>query len=49
MKLRKKITEFKSLVLVLRGRNAEANISKIYDRETLKFIGGEIGHFEGSP
>ena len=36
-------------MLVLRGRNVEANISKIYDRETLKFTGTDVGHFEGSP
>lgn len=49
LRLRKKITEFKSLVLVLRGRNVDANISKIYDRETLKFTGTDAGHYEGSP
>ncbi len=37
LRLRKKIIEFKTLALVLRGRNVETNISKVYDRETLKF------------
>ena len=32
LRLRKKITEFKTLALVLRGRNVEAHISKIFDR-----------------
>ena len=36
-------------MLVLRGRNVDANLSKIYDRETLKFINTDAGHFEGSP
>jgi hypothetical protein len=49
LKLRKKITEFKTLVLVLRGRNVESNISKVYNRETLKFIGSDAGLYEGSP
>lgn len=50
LRLRKKITEFKTLVLVLRGRNVDANISKIYDRETLKFLDNEnVGFYEGSP
>ena len=49
LRLRKKISEFKSLVLVLRGRNAENCIGKIYDREHLKFIGADIGIYEGLP
>ncbi len=49
LRLRKKITEFKSLVLVLRGRNVDFNISKIYDRETLKFLDNDAGYYEGSP
>lgn len=49
LKLRKKITEFKTLALVLRGRNVENNISKVYDRETLKFQGGpELSIYETS-
>jgi hypothetical protein len=50
LKLRKKITEFKTIVLVLRGRNIENNLSKIYDRNTLKFLNAaEAGMFEGRP
>ena len=49
LRLRKKITEFKTLVLVLRGRNVESNLAKIYDRETLKFTNTDIGQFEGKP
>lgn len=49
LRLRKKITEFKTLVLVLRGRNVENNLSKIYDKETLKFTSNELGIFEGMP
>lgn len=49
LRLRKKITELKTLVLVLRGRNVENNISKIYDRERLKFISSDLGMFEGMP
>ena len=49
LRLRKKITEFKTLALVLRGRNVENNISKVYDRETLKFQGGpELSIYETS-
>jgi hypothetical protein len=50
LRLRKKITEFKTLALVLRGRNVENNISKIYDRETLKFSGSatELSIYETS-
>jgi hypothetical protein len=47
LRLRKKITEFKALALVLRGRNIEGSIAKIYDTETLKFIGGpELSVYE---
>ena len=31
LRLRKKICEFKSLVLVLRARNVDSTLSKIYD------------------
>ncbi len=49
LRLRKKITEFKTHALVLRGRNVESNISKVYDRETLKFQGGpELSIYETS-
>lgn len=50
LRLRKKISEFKSVVLVLRGRNVDNQISKIYDREKLKFVNSEsMGIFEGLP
>ena len=49
LRLRKKIAEFKTLALVLRGRNVENCLSKIYDREKLKFIGSDLTMFEGMP
>lgn len=48
LKLRKKISEFKTLVLVLRGRHVEANLSKIYDKEKLRFI-QDVGLYETIP
>ena len=38
LKLRKKVLEFKSLMLVMRARNVEQKIEKIYDKIRLKFI-----------
>ena len=49
LRLRKKISEFKTLALVLRGRNFEENISKIYDKERLQFLNKEVAGFEGLP
>jgi nucleoside diphosphate kinase len=53
LRLRKKISEFKTIVLILRGRNIEESLSKIYDKEKLKFLhpAGEdsVGIFEGLP
>ena len=49
LRLRKKITEFKTLALVLRGRNVENSIGKIYDRERLKFLNNDATAYEGSP
>jgi hypothetical protein len=50
LRLRKKISEFKSIVLILRGRNVDASIGKIYDRERLRFINSEsVSIFEGTP
>lgn len=52
--LKKKINSFKTLALVLRGQNVEAEIDSVYDRERLKFR-AEIGDkfedvaYEGSP
>jgi hypothetical protein len=48
LKLRKKMFEFKSLVLVLRGRNIENTIDSIYDREKLKFL-NDFGLYEATP
>ena len=47
LRLRKKISEFKTLVVILRGRNVENNIDKIYDRERLRFT--DMSIFEGAP
>jgi hypothetical protein len=49
LRLRKKITEFKTLALVLRGRNVENSVGKIYDRERLKFLNNDATAYEGSP
>lgn len=35
--LRKKIMEFKTLAIVLRGQDIQGSIDKIYDRERMKF------------
>ena len=35
--LRKKIIDFKTLALVLRGQNIQGQIDKIYDRDRMKF------------
>lgn len=37
-KLRKKIRDFKTLALVLRGQDVENQIDSVYDREKMKFI-----------
>jgi hypothetical protein len=37
LKLRRKLIEFKTLVLVIRGQNLAGQIDKIYDCEKLKF------------
>lgn len=49
LRLRKKITEFKTLVLVLRGRNVENTLGKFYDKERLQFLNSDISSFEGLP
>ena len=51
LKLRKKIIEFKTLVLVLRGRNVEPNLEKIYDKEKLRLITSneELDLIEATP
>lgn len=48
LKLRKKLVEFKTLALVLRGRNVEHSIDAIYDREKNKFI-ADFGLYEATP
>lgn len=48
LKLRKKISEFKTLVLVLRGRHVETSLSKVYDKEKLRFS-SDIGLYESIP
>lgn len=53
-KLRRKMTEFRTLALVLRGQNIEGQIDKVYDRETSKFrdeqaLGLEAVTYEGTP
>jgi hypothetical protein len=45
LRLRKKICEFKSLMLVLRSRHVEQTLTKVYDREKLRFI-KDIGLYE---
>lgn len=48
LRLRKKISEFKTLVLVLRGRHVEHALGNVYDREKLRFI-QDIGLYEQTP
>jgi len=48
LRLRKKICEFKSLVLVLRGRHVEQTLNKVYDKEKLRFI-QDIGLYDAIP
>jgi hypothetical protein len=49
LRLRKKISEFKSIVLVLRGRNIEHNINKIYSLDDLTFKLQEFDIYSGTP
>ena len=44
MKLRKKLIEFKTLALVLRGQDIQGQLSQIYDLEKLRF---KSEHSEG--
>ena len=37
LKLRKKLVEFKSLVLALRSRNVDHTLDTVYDRDKLLF------------
>ena len=47
-RLRRKISDFKSLVLVLRGRNVDQTLDKVYDREKLRFI-SDLGNYDSTP
>lgn len=38
LKLRKKLDEFKTLALVLRGQDVQGQLDKIYDRQKMKFL-----------
>lgn len=54
IKLRKKLDEFKTLVLVLRGQDVQGQLDKIYDRQKMKFIpevvrGLDVVDYEATP
>jgi hypothetical protein len=46
--LRYKIFNFKSIMLVLRGRNVENRINTFYDQERLQFK-SEFGFYSAAP
>lgn len=47
-RLRRKMSEFKTLVLVLRGRNVDHVLEQVYDREKLRFI-TDLGNYDATP